>query len=193
MNTDKLLKAIRILIKEELKQQLPKLIKEVVKKEVKLAENRLLKEVKKTTKKSSHSVNETIDTTDPFERAEQALQSHREEEKKFSKDPMINKILNETATQYTPGQLNSTTYDSTQPFETEERTMNFNSSNMGSMINSNMAEKLGYGEFSKQPPIPTKTHTGKVVDVNDPTTQPVIKALTRDYSELMKHMNNKKK
>jgi uncharacterized protein (UPF0147 family) len=42
MNTDKLLKAIQILIKEELKEQLPALIKESVQKEVK----RLLSEGK---------------------------------------------------------------------------------------------------------------------------------------------------
>ena len=35
MNTDKLLKAIQILVKEEIKQQLPGLIKEVVKAEMK--------------------------------------------------------------------------------------------------------------------------------------------------------------
>ncbi len=35
MNTDKLLKAIQILIKEELKEQLPALIKEGVKAEMK--------------------------------------------------------------------------------------------------------------------------------------------------------------
>jgi len=35
MNTDKLLKAIQILIKEELKEQLPALIKETVKAEMK--------------------------------------------------------------------------------------------------------------------------------------------------------------
>jgi hypothetical protein len=35
MNTDKLLKAIQILIKEELKEQLPTLIKETVKAEMK--------------------------------------------------------------------------------------------------------------------------------------------------------------
>jgi hypothetical protein len=51
MNTEKLLKAIQILIKEEIKQQLPELIKEGVKTEVKriLAEHSKPQQPKKET------------------------------------------------------------------------------------------------------------------------------------------------
>ena len=51
MNTDKLLKAIQILIKEELKEQLPALIKESVQKEVK----RLLSEGKQPVQPVSYT------------------------------------------------------------------------------------------------------------------------------------------
>jgi len=201
INTDKLLEAIQILIKEEIKKNLPKLVKEVVKFEVKKAEKRILKETKKVTVTSSNTTpskqTQLDEIEDPFDKAEAALNTHREQEKNFSKDPMINKMLNETASNYKPGQM-AGGYDSTIPFETDERTISVNSSNVNSVAGrssngqGDLAQKLGYGEFSKASMIPSSTHSGRTVDINDPNTQPVIKALTRDYSELMKHMNKKK-
>lgn len=127
MDTDKLLKAIRILIKEEIKSNLPKLVKEVVKSEVnkksKIIERKVnkklkssLKEMKSTPKKS------TVETEiDPFDLAEQKLQESRNQvnqqpQQNQNQQPTqqfntkykgINDVLNETAKNYTPGSLNS--------------------------------------------------------------------------------------
>jgi len=57
-------------------------------------------------------------------------------EKEFSKNPMINQILNETRTAAANG-------------DGGFRTMNFGQSDMGSIVGRTaMAEKMGYGEFA---------------------------------------------
>lgn len=93
MDTDKLFKAIQIVVKEEVKKQLS-LIKEEVKKEI-------LKEIKQSsTTNSSIKKTKTLkdvvnETSDPFELANKILAADREQPQ-YSKNPMINNILNET-------------------------------------------------------------------------------------------------
>ena len=87
MDTNKLFKAIQIVVKEEVKKQ-TKLIKEEVRKE-------LLSELKKSnpTKQIVERKNDN-----PFDRALAALEEDREvEQKQYSKNPMLNQILNETS------------------------------------------------------------------------------------------------
>ena len=94
MNTDKLLKAIQILIKEELKQQLPALIKEGVKAEMKkvLAEGNTKLQPKKESEGFSMAKAILGDATIKESTEVKVLPN-----KQFSKNPMINQILNETA------------------------------------------------------------------------------------------------
>jgi len=160
MDTDKLLKAIQILIKEELKEQLPALIKESVQKEVK----RLLSEGKKPVQ----SKNTGLSMAKAILEDDTIIESVKEkvEQKKFSKNPMINQILNETRGGIPQG-------------DGGFRTMNFGQGDMGSIVGKTaLAEKMGYGDMTKGPsPTGLGVNTG-VAEID--------KALNRDYSELVK-------
>jgi hypothetical protein len=153
MNTEKLVQAIQILVKEEIKQQLPGIIKEAVKSEMK----KLLAEQKQP-KNTGLSMAKAIlgdDTPNVVET----------KSKEFSKNPMINQILNETrAAVSNDGGF---------------RTMSFGQSDMGSIVGRTaIAEKMGYGEFAGG-----GQKTGLGVQTGN---ESLDKALNRDYSELVK-------
>jgi len=160
MDTDKLLKAIQILIKEELKEQLPALIKETVRAEVK----KLIAEGKQTAKPQpiGLSMAKAILEDDTI------IESVKEkvEQKQFSKNPIINQILNETRGGIPQG-------------DGGFRTMNFGQGDMGSIAGRTaVADKMGYGDMIKGPsPTGLGVNTG-VAEID--------KALNRDYSELVK-------
>lgn len=167
MNTDKLLKAIQILIKEELKEQLPALIKESVQKEVK----RLLSEGKQPVqpKNTGLSMAKAMLEDEPIQESVQTKQAVST--KQFSKNPMINQILNETAMAPATG-------------DGGFRTMNFGQGDMGSIVGRTaIAEKMGYGDLAKGP-----SPTGLGVNTGVPELD---KALNRDYSELVKRFKKK--
>ena len=152
MNTDKLLQAIQILVKEELKQQLPTLIKEAVRSEMK----KVLAEQKQP-KSTGLSMAKAILGDDEPKVAET---------KTYTKNPMINQILNETRAAVS----NDGGY----------RTMSFGQGDMGSIVGRTaIAEKMGYGEFAGGGP--QKTGLGVQTGVAE-----LDKALNRDYSELVK-------
>ena len=166
MDTDKLLKAIQILIKEELKEQLPALIKESVKAEVK----RLLSEGKKPvqTKNTGLSMAKAMMEDEPIQ---ESVEQQVVPQKQFSKNPMINQILNETRGGIPQG-------------DGGFRTMNFGQGDMGSIVGKTaLAEKMGYGDMAKGPsPTGLGVNTG-VAEID--------KALNRDYSELVKRFKKK--
>mgnify|MGYP000872116218 CR=1 FL=1 len=91
--------------------------------------------------------------------------------KQYSKNPMINQILNETAMAPATG-------------DGGFRTMNFGQGDMGSIVGKTaLAEKMGYGEMTKGPqPTGLGVNTG-VAEID--------KALNRDYSELVKRFKKK--
>jgi hypothetical protein len=160
MNTDKLLKAIQILIKEELKEQLPALIKETVRAEVK----KLIAEGKQPAKSQPIG----LSMAKAILEDDVVMESVKEkvEQKKFSKNPMINQILNETRGGIPQG-------------DGGFRTMSFGQGDMGSIVGKTaLAEKMGYGDMAKGPqPTGLGVNTG-VAEID--------KALNRDYSELVK-------
>ena len=166
MNTDKLLKAIQILIKEELKEQLPALIKESVQKEVK----RLLSEGKQPASKKESTGISMAKAMLEDEPIMESVQS-KVQPKNFSKNPMINQILNETAMTPAVG-------------DGGFRTMSFGQGDMGSIVGRTaIAEKMGYGDLAKGPqPSGLGVQTG-VAELD--------KAFNRDYSELVKRFNKK--
>lgn len=87
MDTNKLFKAIQIVVKEEVKKQ-TSIIKEQVRKEI-------LAELKKSNVQKT-IVEKKIDN--PFDKALAMLEEDREvEQKQYSKNPTLNQILNETA------------------------------------------------------------------------------------------------
>ena len=152
MNTDKLLQAIQILVKEELKQQLPTLIKEAVRSEMK----KVLAEQKQPKNTGLSMAKAILGDDEPKKQIKQEA---------FSKNPMINQILNETrAAVSNDGGF---------------RTMSFGQGDMGSIVGRTaMAEKMGYGEFAGGG---QKTGLGVQTGVAE-----LDKAFNRDYSELVK-------
>lgn len=91
MDTNKLFKAIQIIVQEEVKKQVST-IKEEVRKEV-------LAEMKKSqpAKPQQSSLKSLVEeSADPFELANKILSRDREE-KQYTKNPMLNQVLNETA------------------------------------------------------------------------------------------------
>jgi hypothetical protein len=152
MNTDKLLEAIQILVKEEVKKQLPIIIKEVVKSELK----KVLTEQKQP-KNTGLSMAKAILGDD-----EPKVEIKKEA---YSKNPMINQILNETRA----------AVGSDAGF----RTMSFGQGDMGSIAaRTAIAEKMGYGDFAKGP---QSSGLGVQTGVAE-----LDKAFNRDYSELVK-------
>jgi len=161
MNTDKLLKAIQILIKEELKEQLPALIKEGVKAEMK----KMLAESKQPANPKTTGLSMAKAMLDD-DIIEESVSTNVSPQKQFSKNPMINQILNETRGGIPQG-------------DGGFRTMNFGQGDMGSLVGRTaIAEKMGYGDLAKGPqPTGLGVNTG-VAELD--------KAFNRDYSELVK-------
>ena len=166
MDMDKLLEAIQILIKEELKEQLPALIKEGVKAEMK----KMLSETKVAPKPVSKSISMAKAVLGDDTITESVVQKEIPT-KQYSKNPMINQILNETRGGIPQG-------------DGGFRTMNFGQADMGSLVGGTaLAEKMGYGEMAKGPqPTGLGVNTG-VAEID--------KALNRDYSELVKRFKKK--
>jgi hypothetical protein len=91
MDTNKLFKAIQIIVQEEVKKEIS-LIKEEIRKEV-LAE---VKKSQPTLKSTTSSLKNLVEeSTDPFDLADKILNRDREE-KTLSKNPLLNQVLNET-------------------------------------------------------------------------------------------------
>jgi hypothetical protein len=166
MDTDKLLKAIQILIKEELKEQLPALIKETVKAEMK----KLIAEGKQPAKPKTTGLSMAKAMMED-ETIVESIEQKIVPQKQFSKNPMINQILNETRGGIPQG-------------DGGFRTMSFGQGDMGSIAGRTaVAEKMGYGEMAKGPqPTGLGVNTG-VAEID--------KALNRDYSELVKRFKKK--
>ena len=166
MDMDKLLEAIQILVKEELKEQLPALIKEGVKAEMK----KMLSESKIAQKPQSKGISmaKAILEDEPII---ESVQQKAAPIKQYSKNPMINQILNETRGGIPQG-------------DGGFRTMNFGQGDMGSIVGKTaIAEKMGYGDMAKGPsPTGLGVNTG-VAEID--------KALNRDYSELVKRFKKK--
>jgi hypothetical protein len=94
MDTNKLFKAIQIIVQEEVKKEIS-LIKEEIRKEV-------LAEVKKSqpVKQQSSLKSLVEESADPFDLANKILSRDRQsqpEEKVYTKNSMLNQVLNETA------------------------------------------------------------------------------------------------
>jgi hypothetical protein len=168
MNTDKLLKAIQILVEEEVKRQLPKVLAEMKSRSSKKA---IVEKIK--SKHSAESVSAPSMAKAILGEDYNSLKS----EVQYTKNPMINKILNETknASAY-PGATNG--YD-------EWPTMNnpitnVTPANNVDSIRASMAQKMGYGDMVSS--------TGLGVDTGN---EVLNKAFNRDYSELVRRFDKK--
>lgn len=124
MDTDKLVKAIQIIVKEEIKVILPKLVKEGVKKEM----AKLLKENKK--------LKEAVTPKEPTFMDKNVVEEPVQPQKTFSKNPAINEVLAQT-----------------QPFNSQQRqatsgedyrTMNFNTNDTHTLGAQSIQQNMGY-------------------------------------------------
>ena len=158
MDSKKLIKAIQLIIKEEVK-------KEVAKKEKALRKS-LMSEIKKSQPQVVQK--DPLDVEHIFET--------KQESKSFTKNSMLNDMLNETAN------------------GGEWRSINSNGVG-GGMFNSSQAQSFGSMMGGQQPQILQTAEGGQVSTQQLQQTdagKAVVDALTRDYSGLMKHMNDKK-
>lgn len=90
MNVDKLLKAIQILVKEEVRKQLPKVIEEVGNR---INESNTKKVSKKVVKEDTVVPNNTSIS-------KAILEDDDAEVRSFTRNPILNEVLNETAKTY---------------------------------------------------------------------------------------------
>ena len=164
MDTDKLVKAIQIIVKEEIKATLPKLVKEGVKKEM----AKLLKENKQ--------LREALKPQQPtFMDSEPMVEQQAQPQRQFSSNPVLNEVLQQTQP------FNSTQRQSTGE---EYRTMNFTTNDVHTLGQQNIAQQMGYGDMAMP---------GQRQGLGVQTGNPAIdKALNRDYSGLMKALDKKK-
>jgi hypothetical protein len=167
MDTDKLVKAIQIIVKEEIKTVLPTLVKEGVKREMAklLKENKQLREAIAPQKpKQPTFMDEPI--------VENVL--HNQPKKPLSKNPVLNEVLQQTQP------FNSSQRQSTGAGD-EWRTMGFDSTSTHTLGQQNIAQQMGYGDMAPK--------QGLGVQTGNPALD---KALNRDYSGLMKALDKKK-
>ena len=171
MNTDKLVKAIQIIVKEEIKAALPKLVKEGVKKEMTkvLKENKQLKEVIKKSKQPQQPtfmdesvIEDTVNT---------------KSKKTFSKNPALNEVLSQTKP-FSSSQRQSTGADD------DWKTMSFDSASTHTLGQKSIADKMGYGDMN-----PTGERKGLGVNTG---LAGLDKVLNRDNSKLIKAWDKKK-
>jgi uncharacterized protein related to proFAR isomerase len=165
MNTDKLIKAIQILVKEELKVLLPKLVKEAVKAET----TKILKENKELKKQL---VNQSQPATPTF--IDMDVNESVQQPKQYTKNAVINDILNQTKP-FSQSGMNESVLDKTMTFTTQNVPMG---GGMAPDLRAQMAAQMGYGNMMRGPqPGGLGVQTGN---------QALDKALNRDYSELVK-------
>jgi hypothetical protein len=165
MDSSKLLKAIQILIKEELKEQLPTLIKESVRSEVKRILSEQIKTQQPKKESTGLSMAKAILGEDTPKKTTQKV-----EEVQYVKDAVLNQILNETRQ------------------STMDKTVNFSNPNIAGAgiagLRAEMASKMGYGDLGLGGAQPSGLGVQTGNDALD-------KALNRDYSELVKRFNKK--
>ena len=177
MDTDKLVKAIQIIVKEEIKVILPTLVKEGVKKEMAklLKENKQLK--KAITPKQPTFMDEVV--------SEKPIQT----EKVLSKNPVLNKVLQQTQPLSLSENTNKSVIDNHQPSyagaptEVSERTMQFDSNSTHTLGAQSIAQKMGYGDMQGGV---KKQGLGVTTGLAG-----LDRVLNRDNSQLIKAMDKK--
>ena len=174
MSTNKLAQVIRKIVREEVRKEVRQVLTEQSKK------------TKKVTKKEFNSgLQHALGLTDAIERQSRAPKVKKE----YTKNKMLNDILNETAGDIAAGNASRLA-----PEQGEYPTMGgegLTSTNAQSFDRNSLAAKLGYGDMNPTG-TPTIDEMIPKTDVRGMSNQgvqvdsAVAKALTRDYSELVK-------
>lgn len=159
-------------------RQLATLLENIVRKVIREELKSMVNESKVPTKKVKQIETDPLDVSHIFE--SKNVKRKPQKKMEFSKDNMVNQILNET-------------YESNEWQNINGQGIMFTSQQAQGFSRGNMAEMLGYG--SKEPTITNMTPSvdpdGRPIDVDLEGTS-VGAALTRDYSSLMKTINAKK-
>jgi hypothetical protein len=164
MDTDKLLKAIQILVEAEVKKQLPKIVAEVVGSTQKRRMVETTKETPTNTVKKAPSIAKAILGETKVSKVSDV---------QYTKNPVLNQILNETRanTSYVGG-----TESGYEEWPTMQSSISVASPNADmSSMRSQMAAKMGYGDMNAGGGLGVKTGN-----------EALDKALNRNYSELVK-------
>jgi len=170
MDSKKLARIIKLIVEQELKKQLPKLVKEGVAK--------ALNENKQVSRIQQQDAEE-----DMFSLANAVLENNRMDDleiddtpkKSFSKNPVLNDILNETKPFKDGPSLNENYMDM-------DKTLTIDSNGAPGgidAIRSQMAAKMGYGDMGSRGAQPGGLGVQTGVPIMD-------KVLNRDYSELVR-------
>jgi hypothetical protein len=194
MDAKTLAKIVQIVVQEE--------VGKIVRKELTTMKKQIVAEIKKSIPKQElvyETTQPKVDSLDDL--VGNVLQKERRKSpqpttKTFTKNPMLNGILNETANSYNvPAEDEYTDYPTM-----GGETMNSNSAPMGGNATdyrAMMAEKMGMtppnsqGTPSVQEMLPSTDPEGRPLRTQN-IPDAVTKALTRDYTELVKGMNKKK-
>ena len=141
-----------------------KLLRKIIREEVGRAVKQALTE---------SNINQVSNNINLTEIAEDPMPNRPIAKKKFTKNPMLNDLLNETAA--TPVSQEMTDWS----------TMNYRSE---------MAQAFGMDRQPSGPTMPLATQgiNGEAVNMNNEGVATAVKAMTRDYSALMKAIDKKK-
>jgi hypothetical protein len=165
--SDVLLGLIKEVVKNEVKQQ----VKEEIVRLVKSGAITLNSSKPKTT---TPSLKEAINV-DPFEKANQALQNSRKvtptqkPQKEFTKNPMLNEVLNMT-----------------QPFTSAHRAEGMSSGMGGSILDAIQPERSMEEDWETLSYSNANMPSHQIPSTDNAGVDVLAKALTRDYSELVK-------
>lgn len=163
MDTDKLLKAIQILVEAEVKKQLPKIVAEVIGFNQKRGMVETITEKPITAIKKTPSIAKAILGETKVNKVDNV---------QYTKNPVLNQILNETRATSYAGVSN----DGYEEWPTMQNSISVASPNADmSSVRSQMVAKMGYGDMNTGGGLGVKTGN----DALD-------KALNRNYSELVK-------
>jgi len=167
----------------KLAQVIRKIVKEEVRKEVRqiLNEN---KKPKVTKKEFNTGLQHALGLADSVERAARKPAVKQQ----FTKNKMLNDILNETAGDIASGHTSRLSQEGGYPTMGNQT---FTTENAETFDRNSLAAKLGYGDMqtsgtpSVQEMLPQRNTSGGIAN-NAQVDPAVAKALTRDYSELVK-------
>lgn len=168
MDKDKLIKIIQLVVEKEVKKQLSQISVSATAPKKSISERKVTQRVKSPILESD---NELITDMSYDERPITKSVT-------YTKNKAINDILNETRIAMKTGQIAPIEGDS------EYRTVSFDTSNTTpESFRQSMAEKLGYGSMVN---VVTTTPDNRRIDISSEAAKPVVDAMNRDYTELVK-------
>ena len=186
MDTDKLVKAIQTIVKEEINESLPKLVRAGVKKEMGKVqkENKqlreVIKEIKREIKQGDRQVSNNLAEFNQTQHLDDSM-NNQTKHRELSKNKSINEILANTQplSEYEKNKGNSG--------DSEFRTMKFDTESTHTLGQKSIADKMGYGDMKPQGNQSNPQGLGVKTGVPG-----LDKVLNRDNSKLVKAWDKSK-